>query len=234
MPVKPDVIYVSSDDEVPAPSPEMEMDLGAVKVEPPAPALTPREEMNLEIAKAKSPPPARAKKSNKYDLVADGTRWLREVAEALKKYVIVEKFGDSRDVSIFNSKKDSRRLLLVKIGRTLEVETKQEAKRSRVLVLTVLNHTAGDELSVLDHPGVVAANVMAKMWPKEVQEGQEVIVPLIEVEREVGDKGKVNIWTIRVYYNMTPTTPMDEPIKIPNEVIEKATKAVFYQMLSLL
>jgi hypothetical protein len=33
---------------------------------------------------------------------------------------------------------------------------------------------------------------------------------------------------------MTPTTDVDEPIKIPKEMMEKATKAVFHQVLSLL
>jgi len=211
MSAKSDVVYVSSDEEVPAPSPKK------------------------RIGKDKSPAPARAKKAkSKYELVADGTRWLREVAEALKKHVIVKDHGDSRDVLITYTKEQMLPEFLVEIGKKLEFETIIEKERSRVLVLTVFDYTKDDKLSVLAHPGVVAANVMAKVWPRDVQEGQEVIVPLIEVEREVRAGSKVNVLIVRVYYNMTPTTDVDEPIKIPKEMMEKAIKAVFHQMLSLL
>ena len=211
MSAKSDVVYVSSDEEVPAPSPKK------------------------RIGKDKSPAPARAKKAkSKYELVADGTRWLREVAEALKKHVIVKDHGDSRDVLITYTKEQLLPVFLFKISKKLEFETIIEKERSRVLVLTVFDYTKDDKLSVLAHPGVVAANVMAKVWPRDVQEGQEVIVPLIEVEREVRAGSKVNVLIVRVYYNMTPTTDVDEPIKIPKEMMEKAIKAVFHQMLSLL
>jgi predicted RNA-binding protein (virulence factor B family) len=187
MSAKSDVVYVSSDEEVPAPSPKK------------------------RICKAKSPAPARAKKAkSKYELVADGTRWLREVAEALKKHVIVKDHGDSRDVLITYTKEQMLPEILVEIGKKLEVETIIDSKRSRVLVITVFDYTKDDKLSVLAHPGVVAANVMVKVWPRDVQEGKEVIVPLIEVEREVRAGSKVNVLIVRVYYNMTPTTDVDD------------------------
>ena len=211
MSAKSDVVNVSSDEEVPAPSPKK------------------------RIGKANAPAPARAKKAkSKYELVADGTRWLREVAEALKKHVIVKDHGDSRDVEITYTKEQVLPVILVEIGKMLEFETIKDIERSRVLVLKVFDYTDDDKLSVLAHPGVVAANVMARVWPADVQEGQEVIVPLIEVEREVRGGSKVDVLIVRVYYNMTPTTDVDEPIKIPKEMMEKAIKAVFHQMLSLL
>jgi hypothetical protein len=236
MSAKSDVVNVSSDEEVPAPSPKKRMHLGSSSL------LSPRERLNMENAKlakspvpAKSPAPARAKKAkSKYELVADGTRWLREVAEALKKHVMVDDYGDSRDVKITYTKEQLLPVFLFKISKKLEFETIIERERSRVLVLAVYDYTKDDKLSVLAHPGVVTANVMARVWPADFQEGQEVIVPLIEVEREVRGGGKVDVLTVRVYYNRTSTPDVDEPIKIPKEMMEKATKAVFHQMLSLL
>ena len=236
MSAKSDVVNVSSDEEVPAPSPKKRMHLGSSSL------LSPRERLNMENAKlakspvpAKSPAPARAKKAkSKYELVADGTRWLREVAEELKKYVFVKDRGDYRDVEITCTKEQVLPVILVEIGKMLEFDTIIDSQRSRVLVLKLFDYTKDDKLAVLAHPGVVAANVMARVWPADVQEGQEVIVPLVEVEREVRGGSKVDVLIVRVFYNMTPTTDVDEPIKIPKEMMEKAIKAVFHQVLNLL